>query len=52
MLHARDERNPRPFLGKWVIVVGAGNSAIQFAVEQAPSGDAARAPGTGADRAA
>lgn len=35
VLHARDYRSPKPFTGKHVIVVGAGNSAVQIAVELA-----------------
>uniref|UniRef100_UPI000B4DAFE4 dimethylaniline monooxygenase [N-oxide-forming] 5-like n=1 Tax=Lonchura striata TaxID=40157 RepID=UPI000B4DAFE4 len=32
-LHSRDYKNPQPFLGKRVIVVGVGNSGIDIAVE-------------------
>jgi putative flavoprotein involved in K+ transport len=34
-LHSRDYRSPGPFAGRRVIVVGAGNSAVQIAVELA-----------------
>ncbi|MFE9308152.1 flavin-containing monooxygenase [Streptomyces sp. NPDC006706] len=33
LLHAADYRNPAPFAGQRVIVVGAGNSAVQIAAE-------------------
>ncbi|NWW27191.1 FMO5 monooxygenase, partial [Falcunculus frontatus] len=32
-LHSRDYKNPQPFLGKQVVVVGIGNSGIDIAVE-------------------
>uniref|UniRef100_A0A674GWY2 Flavin-containing monooxygenase n=1 Tax=Taeniopygia guttata TaxID=59729 RepID=A0A674GWY2_TAEGU len=32
-LHSRDYKNPQPFLGKRVVVVGIGNSGIDIAVE-------------------
>ncbi|MFD3822615.1 flavin-containing monooxygenase [Streptomyces sp. NPDC058625] len=32
-LHAVDYRNPEPFAGKRVVVVGGGNSAVQIAAE-------------------
>ena len=35
ILHAAEYRNPRPFRGKRVVVVGAGNSAVQIAHELA-----------------
>ncbi|GLZ15771.1 hypothetical protein Acsp04_60060 [Actinomadura sp. NBRC 104425] len=35
VLHAADYRTPAPFAGKRVIVVGAGNSAVQIAAELA-----------------
>ncbi|WP_169988065.1 NAD(P)/FAD-dependent oxidoreductase [Microbispora sp. H10836] len=35
MLHAADYRAPEPFAGRRVIVVGAGNSAVQIAAELA-----------------
>ncbi|OEJ21327.1 FAD-dependent oxidoreductase [Streptomyces agglomeratus] len=35
VLHAADYRDPRPFTGQRVIVVGAGNSAVQIAAELA-----------------
>ena len=34
-LHSRDYHSPEPFIGRRVIVVGAGNSAVQIAVELA-----------------
>jgi putative flavoprotein involved in K+ transport len=34
-LHSRDYRRPGPFAGRRVVVVGAGNSAVQIAVELA-----------------
>lgn len=37
VLHSREYRNPAPFKNKRVVVVGAGNSAIQIAVELAQS---------------
>jgi putative flavoprotein involved in K+ transport len=36
MLHAADYRTPAPYLGRRVIVVGAGDSAAQIARELAP----------------
>jgi putative flavoprotein involved in K+ transport len=35
LLHAADYRNPEPFAGQRVIVVGAGNSAVQIAADLA-----------------
>jgi putative flavoprotein involved in K+ transport len=35
VLHSSEYRNPAPFVGKRVIVVGAGNSAVQIAHELA-----------------
>ncbi len=35
VLHSADYRNPEPFTGQRVIVVGAGNSAVQIAIELA-----------------
>ncbi|MFI1062805.1 flavin-containing monooxygenase [Streptomyces spororaveus] len=35
VLHAADYRDPAPFAGKRVVVVGAGNSAVQIAAELA-----------------
>jgi putative flavoprotein involved in K+ transport len=35
ILHTASYRHPEPFIGKRVIVVGAGNSAVQVAVELA-----------------
>lgn len=35
-LHAAEYRNPAPFAGHRVIVVGAGNSAVQIAADLAP----------------
>ncbi|WP_030518573.1 NAD(P)/FAD-dependent oxidoreductase [Nocardia sp. NRRL WC-3656] len=35
VLHASDYREPSPFAGQRIVVVGAGNSAIQIAVELA-----------------
>ena len=35
VLHSAEYRNPTPFTGQRVIVVGAGNSALQIAVELA-----------------
>ncbi|MEU9672115.1 NAD(P)/FAD-dependent oxidoreductase [Streptomyces parvus] len=40
VLHAADYRSPAPFSGRRVVVVGAGNSAVQIAAELA---DTARA---------
>jgi putative flavoprotein involved in K+ transport len=37
IIHSREYRNPAPFKRKRVVVVGAGNSAIQIAVELAKS---------------
>jgi putative flavoprotein involved in K+ transport len=34
-LHSRDYHTPEPFIGRRVVVVGAGNSAVQIAVELA-----------------
>jgi putative flavoprotein involved in K+ transport len=34
-LHSRDYRRPEPYAGQRVVVVGAGNSAVQIAVELA-----------------
>lgn len=39
ILHSADYRNPDPFRGQRVIVVGAGNSAVQIAVELADHAD-------------
>jgi putative flavoprotein involved in K+ transport len=39
VLHAGDYRNPGPFAGKQVVIVGAGNSAVQIAVELAEKAD-------------
>ena len=39
VLHAADYRNPEPFRGKRVVVVGAGNSAVQIAHELAAIAD-------------
>nr|WP_324612102.1 FAD-dependent oxidoreductase [Streptomyces scabiei] len=47
VLHAADYRDPAPFTGQRVIVVGAGNSAVQIAAELARVGRttlATRAP--------
>ncbi|CAM3842419.1 NAD(P)/FAD-dependent oxidoreductase [Kibdelosporangium persicum] len=47
VLHSAEYRNPTPFAGQRVIVVGAGNSALQIAVELAQHADvtvATRAP--------
>lgn len=41
LLHARDYRNPTPFTGKDVLVVGVGNTGAEIAVDLA-EGDAAR----------
>ncbi|MFE2643176.1 flavin-containing monooxygenase [Streptomyces nigra] len=35
VLHAAEYRTPRPFTGRRVVVVGAGNSAVQIAAELA-----------------
>ncbi|MFE9172464.1 flavin-containing monooxygenase [Streptomyces kebangsaanensis] len=35
VLHAADYRNPTPFAGQRIVVVGAGNSAVQIAAELA-----------------
>jgi putative flavoprotein involved in K+ transport len=35
VLHAADYRNPSPFAGQRIVVVGAGNSAVQIAAELA-----------------
>ncbi|MFJ4878496.1 NAD(P)-binding domain-containing protein [Streptomyces sp. NPDC088745] len=35
VLHAADRRGPAPFSGRRVVVVGAGNSAVQAAAELA-----------------
>jgi putative flavoprotein involved in K+ transport len=46
-LHAAEYRNPKAFTGDRVIVVGAGNSAIQIAADLAPHAEvtlATRAP--------
>ncbi|WP_329445006.1 NAD(P)/FAD-dependent oxidoreductase [Streptomyces canus] len=37
VLHAAGYRRPQPFAGQRVIVVGAGNSAVQIAAELAPT---------------
>lgn len=37
--HSSDYRNPREYLGRRIIVVGAGNSAVQIAVELARDAD-------------
>ncbi|MFI8713247.1 NAD(P)-binding domain-containing protein [Brevibacillus brevis] len=34
-LHSKDYQNPPPFQNQRIIVVGAGNSAVQIAVELA-----------------
>ncbi len=39
ILHSSDYRNPTPFQGQRVVVVGAGNSAVQIAVELADKAD-------------
>ncbi|MFF8981617.1 flavin-containing monooxygenase [Streptomyces cellulosae] len=47
VLHAADYRSPAPFAGRRVVVVGAGNSAVQIAVELAQAAEvtlATRAP--------
>lgn len=36
VLHSAEYRTPEPFAGKRVVVVGAGNSAVQIAVELDP----------------
>ncbi|MFD1530375.1 NAD(P)/FAD-dependent oxidoreductase [Pseudonocardia aurantiaca] len=38
VLHAAEYRSPAPFAGRRVVVVGAGNSAVQIAVELARPG--------------
>jgi putative flavoprotein involved in K+ transport len=38
LLHSSDYQNPTPFRGQRVLVVGAGNSAVQIAVELANVG--------------
>lgn len=38
ILHSRDYRNPQPFTGQRVLVVGAGNSGSEIAVELAEHG--------------
>ncbi|HMQ32478.1 MAG TPA: NAD(P)/FAD-dependent oxidoreductase [Chloroflexaceae bacterium] len=38
ILHSRDYRNPRPFQGQRVLVVGAGNSGTEIAVALAEHG--------------
>jgi putative flavoprotein involved in K+ transport len=35
VIHAADYRNPTPYLGKRIVVVGGGNSAVQIAAELA-----------------
>ena len=45
-LHAGDYRNPAPFAGQRVVVVGAGNSAVQIAAEQGASARATLATRT------
>ncbi|MFI1335294.1 flavin-containing monooxygenase [Streptomyces sp. NPDC020845] len=37
LLHTADYRNPKPFAGQRIVVVGAGNSAVQIAAELARS---------------
>ncbi|MET9550092.1 FAD-dependent oxidoreductase [Streptomyces sp. NPDC006627] len=47
VLHAADYRSPAPFTGRRVVVVGAGNSAVQIAAELAQAAEvtlATRAP--------
>lgn len=47
VLHVADYRSPKPFIGKRVVVVGAGNSAVQVGHELAAVADttlAARSP--------
>ncbi|MGW4897114.1 flavin-containing monooxygenase [Kitasatospora sp. NPDC004240] len=39
VLHAADYRSPHPFAGQHVVVVGAGNSAVQIAAELADHAD-------------
>ncbi|GAB3164929.1 ArsO family NAD(P)H-dependent flavin-containing monooxygenase [Myceligenerans halotolerans] len=36
VLHSNEYRNPEPFAGQRVVVVGAANSAVQIAVDLAP----------------
>ena len=38
IIHSRDYRNPQPFQGQQVLVVGAGNSGIEIAVDLAEHG--------------
>ena len=38
MIHARDYKNPAPFIGKRVLVIGAGNSGTEMAVELSENG--------------
>ncbi|MDT0300643.1 flavin-containing monooxygenase [Streptomonospora wellingtoniae] len=47
LLHVADYRNPKPYAGKRVVVVGGGNSAVQVAYELSPEASvtlATRAP--------
>ncbi|WP_344315287.1 flavin-containing monooxygenase [Fodinicola feengrottensis] len=49
VLHASQYRNPQPYAGRRIVVVGAGNSAVQIAVELADTATvtlASRAPVT------
>ncbi|MEU7646319.1 flavin-containing monooxygenase [Streptomyces huasconensis] len=49
VLHAADYRSPAPFTGRRVVVVGAGNSAVQIAAELSRAAEvtlATRAPVT------
>ncbi|PXY21247.1 flavin-containing monooxygenase [Prauserella muralis] len=39
VLHAADYRNPKPFAGQRVVIVGAGNSAVQIGYELADVAD-------------
>ncbi len=39
ILHSGEYRNPHAFVGKQIVVVGAGNSAVQIAVELAEKED-------------
>lgn len=39
ILHSASYRNPQPYLGKRIVVVGAGNSAVQIAAELAGVAD-------------